>query len=797
MKKNISINISGIIFHIEEDGYDTLRKYLDSINKYFATFEDSSEILADIESRVAEIFLSKLNEGKQVITAEDVSALVATMGSVSDFKAAEETDSAASETAGRQTSQSAPKAEPESSTSSTDSGSARTFRPSQQLLRDQKRKILGGVCSGIGNYFSIDPVWIRLFFGLLAFAYGITILVYIVMWIVVPGSYDLEETDMGKKMFRDRERKVIGGVSGGVAAYFGMDIVAVRLLFVLFTIFFGVGFLIYIIMWIALPEAKSITDRMEMQGEPVTLSNIESNIKKNLGDTGKEESLATKILLFPFRLIGLLLSVLGKILVPLVEVLRVAIGIVVILIGLSLMLTAIICGGIMIGLFSVSAFSWVNQADMSLPLQAFTNSFSGWIVFAAFLALVIPASFVTLLGSSIIAKKYVFGPTVGWTMFVLFFVSVAMLSVGIPKIVYSFKEEGEYKVEDTYKINGKTAVLKINEVGMDDYHAATLTLKGYEGPGLKLVQNYKAQGTTKQQAIENAHMAQYHVDVKDSVLTFDSNIQFAKDALFRAQRVDMTLYIPYNFPFIMDEHSSRFISQYVEYEKMEGNTWTMTEKEGLKCVTCPISEEEKNSITDEYGLRDFDELEIRGVFDVHIKPGDEYAVELIGSESEKSKYKIFRSGETLVINYENKKKFKWNAEMTDIDEIRINITMPHLEKIEAEGYGKVQFENFTMDNLDIDVRGPVKVRGEMDARNVVINLTGKSEAELSGRATNLDAELQFASKLRAYNLEVQDAMVDANGASSAKVNVSGNLEMEEGLASDIDYRGNPNVIKKD
>ena len=90
MKKNISINISGIIFHIEEDGFDTLKKYLDSINKYFSSFEDSSEILADIESRIAEIFLSKLNEGKQVITAEDVNSLMSTMGSVSDFQAAEE-----------------------------------------------------------------------------------------------------------------------------------------------------------------------------------------------------------------------------------------------------------------------------------------------------------------------------------------------------------------------------------------------------------------------------------------------------------------------------------------------------------------------------------------------------------------------------------------------------------------------------------------------------------------------------------------------------------------------------------
>jgi hypothetical protein len=82
MKKNISINISGIIFHIEEDGYDNLRKYLDSITKYFSSFEDSSEIMADIEGRIAEIFLSKLNEGKQVITAEDVTFLMTTMGSV-------------------------------------------------------------------------------------------------------------------------------------------------------------------------------------------------------------------------------------------------------------------------------------------------------------------------------------------------------------------------------------------------------------------------------------------------------------------------------------------------------------------------------------------------------------------------------------------------------------------------------------------------------------------------------------------------------------------------------------------
>jgi phage shock protein PspC (stress-responsive transcriptional regulator) len=251
MKKNISINISGIIFHIEEDGYETLRKYLDSIKRYFATFEDSSEILSDIESRIAEIFLAKLNEGKQVITAEDVSSLMTTMGSVSDFKAAEE-----QEFAGEYTT-------PPDTTSST--GTKTTAR---KLLRDQKRKILGGVCAGLAHYFNIDPVWPRLLFALtLVLSYGGLFLIYIILWILLPGSDELEDEPSVKKMFRDPERKVIGGVAGGIAAFFGADLAIIRLVFVIFAIF-GVGFLTYIILWIVLPEAKTITEKMQMQGYP-------------------------------------------------------------------------------------------------------------------------------------------------------------------------------------------------------------------------------------------------------------------------------------------------------------------------------------------------------------------------------------------------------------------------------------------------------------------------------------------------------------------------------------------------
>jgi phage shock protein PspC (stress-responsive transcriptional regulator) len=799
MKKNISINISGIIFHIEEDGYENLRKYLDSINKYFASFEDSSEILADIESRVAEIFLSKLNEGKQVITAEDVTALITTMGSVSDFKAAEDQEFSQTPPPGTGSSS--------SQTNSSDAAGStakeeKSYSAPKQLMRDEKRKILGGVCSGMATYFNVDPIWIRLLFALTAFAYGITILVYIVMWIVVPGATDLEEPDTGKKMFRDPEHKVIGGVSGGIAAYFGIDLVVVRLLFVIFTIFFGIGFIIYIVLWIALPEAKSLTDRMEMQGEPVTLSNIESNIKKNLNvDPNKEESTATKILLLPFRVIGILIVVLGKILVPILEVLRVAIGIMVILFGLALLFTAVVTSGVFVGLFSSAAFSWpwIHYDEISMPLEVFANSLSGWLVVAAFIAAVIPTIFIMILGASIIARRYVINTTVGWSMFVLFFISVAILSVSVPKIVYSFKEMGVYKVEQTYNLNGKTAVFHINEVGMDDYDAVSLTLKGHNGTGFKLVQTFESHGASKQQAIENAKMVVYNVEVKDSILTFDSNIRFKKDAIFRAQKLNMTLFIPYNYPFVLDEASSRFITQYIDYDDLEGNTWIMTDK-GITCQTCPQDEPEpdENGVDDQFGLSDFDELDIRGLFDVHIMSGGEYAVELQGSGEEKRKYNIYRSGQVLVVEYDRgNRKFDWDEDFRDVNEIRLNITMPTLKKIEAEGYGTIKFDEFTPDNMEIELRGPVNLQGVLRTQDLTINLTGKSEAELSGQANNLDADLQFASKLRAYNLEVSDATVEVNGASSAKVNVSNSLEMEEGLASDIDYRGDPQIIKRD
>ncbi|NOT77215.1 MAG: PspC domain-containing protein [Cyclobacteriaceae bacterium] len=793
MKKNISINISGIIFHIEEDGYDTLRKYLDSVNKYFASFDDNSEILSDIESRIAEIFLSKLNDGKQVITSEDVSSLISTMGSVSDFKAAEETEFAAGEPA-RETKQ--------------QSSSSTTSAP-RKLFRDQNRKILGGVCAGLGHYFSVDPVWPRLLFALLVVGTsGIFLLVYIVLWIVLPISHFEDEASI-KKMYRDPDKKVVGGVAAGVAAFFSADIAIIRLLFVIAAIFGGVGIVLYIVLWIVLPEAKTITEKMKMQGEPVTLSNIESTVKKGLNEKESDESILARIILFPFRAIALVLNALGKVLGPvlslLIDILRVAIGLSISFTGLLLILCLLMAFGILIGLFHAPDWNFFSDwggNTPNLPLAAIRNSFPTFSLIFGFLATFIPALFLMLIGNSIIAKRLVFRAAVGWSLFVVFFVSLAVVSFSVPQIIYGFKEKGEFREELTFNIQGKTPVFNINETGMDDYNGTSLSFKGYDGKEIKLIERFKSQGASRKIAMENAQMVEYHVAQTDSIIAFDSDVTFKKDSKFRVQQLDIDVMIPYNQPFVVDAKLWRMINTDIvdvrDYDfslNEDTQTWKMTDK-GLECTSCSIAVTDRtNKASDQFGYSDFNSLDLKGILNVRIEKGENYAVELKGPESEKRRYEIYTNGGTLVVDYDNHSKVFWKKNSQSDNEMRIIITMPELHDIRMQGAGKLKFKGFDENEVDIQLNGAIVGEGDLNAVTLNVDLNGASSLELSGSGKFLEADIAGVSGLRAFGYEVKHCIVEAHGASTAKVNVTERLEIKEGIVSSVTHRGNPEIIK--
>lgn len=295
MKKIININLSGRVIPIEDSAYESLQRYIESLRRYFANEEGRDEIINDIESRIAELMNDKVRKGVTAITDADIDAIINSMGRIEDF---EEVDAAENKTS----------AEQASSTGSYTQ--TQTKRPKGRLYRDANDKLLGGVCAGIANYMNVDPAMVRLLFAIITFgAFGFGLLIYILLWIILPVR-DLDSY-VGKRLFRNPDDRVISGVAGGLGAYFDKPSWVIRVIFaaplllnivfgVIHSIFFytqrdifpnlfigsftGTFCLAYIILWIVLPEANSPFEKMEMRGEKIDVNRIRQNVKEGMSD---------------------------------------------------------------------------------------------------------------------------------------------------------------------------------------------------------------------------------------------------------------------------------------------------------------------------------------------------------------------------------------------------------------------------------------------------------------------------------------------------------------------------------
>lgn len=301
MKKIININLSGRVIPIEDAAYDSLQRYIESLRRYFAAEEGRDEIINDIESRVAELMNDKIKKGAAAVTESDIAEIMATMGRVEDFEAAEAEGETVSSTKSHTNNQ---------SNSGSGSGSnRRNF--SGRLYRDADDKFIGGVCAGIAAYINVDPTIVRLVFAIITFGgFGFGFLLYILLWILLP-SRSIPVAPGGKRFFRNPDDRIFGGVAGGLGAYFNIRPWTIRLIFaapLLLNIFFGIlngvffsfhrdvfpnffigsftgtFILIYVILWIVLPEAKSPFEKMEMRGETVDVNRIKQNVQEGMGD---------------------------------------------------------------------------------------------------------------------------------------------------------------------------------------------------------------------------------------------------------------------------------------------------------------------------------------------------------------------------------------------------------------------------------------------------------------------------------------------------------------------------------
>lgn len=172
MQRIIQINLAGRMIPIEEDAYLTLRDYIRSLERHFSNEQGKDEIIQDIEYRIAELFGIRLQAGTTCIDSEDVRKVMETLGPAYTIGAA---------TADPVNPYLPARYEP------------RTTGGQRRLYRNPHDKMLGGVCSGIANYFDIDPVIVRLIMVVLFLGAGIGLLAYIIAWIVIPLARTPEE----------------------------------------------------------------------------------------------------------------------------------------------------------------------------------------------------------------------------------------------------------------------------------------------------------------------------------------------------------------------------------------------------------------------------------------------------------------------------------------------------------------------------------------------------------------------------------------------------------------------------
>jgi phage shock protein PspC (stress-responsive transcriptional regulator) len=371
MKKTINISLGKINFSAEEDAYQKLDQYLKTLSGHFNTYPGGSEIIEDIESRLAEQFAAKAVN--KIITLQMVEAEIKNMGSPEELNAANTT--------------------------------------SQNTASQE---------------------------------------------------------NLNRKMYRNPDDIIIAGVASGIAAYFGVDSVWVRLGFILLTLGSGFGIILYIALWLILPEAKTDTQKMQMRGQPVNLKNVEAVVKERVEEFKKKDSSKVKrVLAAPIYALGSLLRALANLIKKLVPIFFRVIG--------ALLSIASCMAMAFLFLIFISLLVNVNSPYLDFPLSSIAFGTTYYLaVISAFFVIFVPLILIIMLGASLATLRFILTKFAGFSLVALWIIALALsANLGLklaPQI------ENIYKNDQKFKTESRTLNLQdFNSVEINSASVATIT----------------------------------------------------------------------------------------------------------------------------------------------------------------------------------------------------------------------------------------------------------------------------------------------------------------------------------
>jgi phage shock protein PspC (stress-responsive transcriptional regulator) len=529
MNKVININISGMVFHIDEEAFDVLNRYLESLKRHFKNTDGGDEIMADIESRIAEMLTENLKSRTEVVSMANVNQVMASMGQPEEMQ--DDENEKAKNTGRRDYNI--------------------NFNPGKRVYRDKDHKIVAGVCSGISEYFGVDPLWLRLIFAVIT---------------------------------------VLG---------------------------FGFGLIIYIILWAILPVAETPSEKLEMRGERVNISNIEKAVKENL------ETIKTRIdeefRQFDGKNVGRKFNYFFSGLFEGVSTgLRGVFFVIARILGFFILFVSVMA------IISVICFVLGFFGIMSLTVPAafydfFDNHQQSAITLALF-AFVLVLPFVALFIRII---RYMAGykrrnRALAALFGTLWFIAFVVLALMIFTNVSNYKKSDAYTIVDKLKKPAHdTLYLAINNNGNVKHHyhgygdieldqvwrhikspdnnsgfgIVTLDITRSTDNSISLEKQYYSRGKTNDEAHDLAQTIQYSFLQRDSLITFDEGFRINPVAKWRGQSVELTLHIPDGTVILLNKGMENIIYDVENTSDtwdgdMIGYKWKMTPA-GLTCIDCP------------------------------------------------------------------------------------------------------------------------------------------------------------------------------------------------------------------
>lgn len=490
MNKTIIININGIVFHIEEDAYEVLKNYMTDVKRHFLNSADSLEITTDIENRIAEMFSEMLSrENRQVIVEADVKGVIDQMGTVEDFEHADE-DAVPN---------------PRRNTYDYTGGS-------RALFRDPDDHLIAGVAAGLANYFNISAIWIRLLFTLTVF---------------------------------------LGGM----------------------------GIILYIILWIVIPKATTRADRMTMKGEKLTLQGFKNNLEEEMSavkghmDNFKKEArpfiynLRDFVSDF-FYLLGRFFRTTGKFLVKIL-------GIFILLCFFAMAIAMIVCLALVL--------IWNTGPLDIFPFSVIDNEYFGWICISVFLAAFIPVLAIILLILKAIFNTQSISRSSAIIMLTIWLFAIGTGLYYGTKIGKGFRASASFSQTSPLLISSNnTYYLKLNDVkyltgedstrldiksgfhgtinvgdedfGHNEPQNVSIRIEKSDIAQPVLVETYRSKGSSYENALFNARNTRYMFEQQDSVLKFDRKLQRVGGASWHDQEISLTLKVPLNAVVVIDDN---------------------------------------------------------------------------------------------------------------------------------------------------------------------------------------------------------------------------------------------------